>query len=60
MIDTLETYLISLPEDRLTIDISCKGLKSLPDLTRFKNLQKLHCFNNDLTSLPDLTRFNQI
>ena len=54
MTHTLETYLNSLPEDILTLDISCKGIKSLPDLTKFKNLKKLYCYDNLLTSLPTL------
>ena len=54
MTHTLETYLNSLPEDILTLDISCKGIKSLPDLTKFKNLKKLYCYDNQLTSLPTL------
>jgi Leucine-rich repeat (LRR) protein len=60
MTTAVETYLNSLPEDILTIDISCSRLKSFPDLTRFKNLQELHCYNNKLTSLPDLTRFKNL
>ena len=54
MTTEIETYLNSLPEDILTIDISCMGIKSLPDLTRFKNLKTLNCSNNELTSLPTL------
>ena len=54
MTTAIETYLNSLPKNVLTIDISCKGLTSLPDLTRFKNLQELYCTNNKLTSLPTL------
>ena len=60
MTTTVETYLNSLSEDILTLDISCKGIKSFPDLTRFKNLEILYCFCNELTSLPDLTRFKNL
>ena len=49
-----ERYLNSLPEGILTLNISGKRIKSLPDLTRFKNLQFLNCSNNQLTSLPTL------
>ena len=54
MTTEIETYFNSLPEDILTIDITFKSLKSLPDLTRFKNLQVLYCYNNELTVLPTL------
>jgi len=54
MTTEIETYLNSLPEDILIIDISFKSLKSLPDLTRFKNLKELYCSNNELTLLPTL------
>jgi len=46
----IETYLHSLPEDTEEIDVSDKGIKKL-DVTRFKNLKKLYCDNNQLTSL---------
>jgi hypothetical protein len=46
----------SLSEDILIIDISGKGITSLPDLTRFKNLQELYCSNNKLTSLHTLAQ----
>ena len=39
MTTKIETYLNFLSEDILTLDISGKGIKSLSDLTRFKNLQ---------------------
>ena len=54
MTTNIETYLNSLSEDILTLDIKGRGLKSLPDLTRFKNLQVLICYDNQLTSLPTL------
>ena len=54
MTTEIETYLNSLSEDILTINISGKGIKSLSNLTRFKNLQELYCYDNELTSLPTL------
>jgi len=56
MTTEIETYLNSLSEYILTLNISgkCKGIKSLPDLTRFKNLKTLNCSDNQLTSLPTL------
>ena len=54
MTNTIETYLNSLSEDILELNISSKNIKSLPDLTRFKNLKTLNCSNNKLTSLPTL------
>ena len=54
MTANIETYLNSLPEDILTINISCKNIKSLPNLTRFNNLTELICSDNQLTSLPTL------
>ena len=49
-----ERYLNSLPEGILKLDISDKGIQSLPDLTRFKNLKQLNCSRNKLTELPTL------
>ena len=40
----------SLPEDTEEINVSHEGLHSL-DVTRFKNLKRLYCSNNQLTSL---------
>ena len=60
MTTAVERYLNSLSEDILTIDISGKGIKSLPDLTRFKNLEVLYCFCNELTSLGTLPQNLQI
>jgi Leucine-rich repeat (LRR) protein len=54
MTTEIETYLNSLSEDILILNVSGRSITSLPDLTRFKNLQKLYCFNNELTSLPSL------
>jgi len=54
MTTAIKTYLNSLPEDILTINISNKGITSLPDLTRFKNLETLYCYDNKLTLLPTL------
>ena len=55
----IETYLNSLPNDILTLNISMsfdKCITSLPDLTRFQNLQSLNCYNTQLTSLPNLPK----
>ena len=52
----INTYLNSLPDDTTVINVSNKGLKNLPDLSRFKNLIKLYCSNNQLTSLPPLNK----
>ena len=54
MLFDIETYLNSLPDDTTEIDVSTKGLTYLPDLSRFKNLIKLRCSNNQLTSFPPL------
>ena len=52
MTTAIETYLNSLSEDILILSIECRGITSLPDLTRFKNLKELYCSDNKLTSLP--------
>jgi len=54
MTTAIEIYLNSLSETISNIDVSGRNIKSLPDLTRFKNLENLYCFNNKLTSLPSL------
>ena len=60
MTTAIETYLNSLSDNIPTIDISVEGIKSLPDLTRFKNLEVLVCSNNQLTLLPTLPQNLQI
>ena len=50
MTTKIKIYLNSLSDDIVILDITFKGITSLPDLTRFKNLQELHCSNNQLTS----------
>jgi len=50
----IERYLNSLSNDIVILDISNKGITSLPDLTRFENLKILYCYGNNLTSLPTL------
>ncbi len=52
----IEEYLNSLPDDIITINVSGKNLTYLPDLSRFKNLEKLYCGFNKLTSLPKLNK----
>jgi Leucine-rich repeat (LRR) protein len=54
MTTAIETYLNSLSEDISELNVNNKGIKSLPNLTRFKNLEVLDCDNNQLTSLPTL------
>jgi hypothetical protein len=43
MVD-IQVYIDSLESDVLEIDLSYKGLTSLPDLSRFINLQKTMIF----------------
>jgi Leucine-rich repeat (LRR) protein len=52
MTTTIETYLNSLSEYILTLSIDSRGITSLPDLTRFKNLKELYCSDNQLINLP--------
>jgi len=54
MTTEIETYLNSLSHDILSLNVSNRSIKSLPDLTRFKNLKELHCSKNQLSSLPML------
>ena len=50
----IEDYLNLLHLDTTDIDVSGKRLTYLPDLSRFKQLIRLYCFNNLLTELPPL------
>ena len=50
----IKQYIDSLPNDIETIDVSNKNIDYLPDLSRFKHLKQLYCYNNQLTSLPNL------
>lgn len=50
----IDLYIFSLPDNTEVISVPNKKLKYLPDLTRFTNLKKLDCRNNDLRSLPNL------
>jgi Leucine-rich repeat (LRR) protein len=52
----IERYLHSLPKDTIQIDVSCKDITDLPDLTGFTNLQYLYCDDNYLISLPRLPK----
>jgi len=54
MTTVIEPYLNSLSEDILILNVSGMHITSLPDLTRFKNLKILYCYNNQLTALPTL------
>ena len=54
MTTEIEIYLNSLSDDIVELSICGKGIKFLPDLTRFKKLKKLNCHNNKLTSLSNL------
>ena len=59
MTTLIETYLNSLPDDILTLNVNMsydKCITSLPDLTRFQNLQSLNCHNTKITSLPNLPK----
>ena len=49
-----QTYLDSLPNDIIKIDLSNRNLAELPDLSRFINLQYLECADNHLIILPKL------
>lgn len=50
----IDLYIFSLPDNTEFINVSNKNLTYIPSLTRFTNLKKLDCRNNNLTSLPNL------
>jgi Leucine-rich repeat (LRR) protein len=50
----IEEYLNSLDENSKEIDVANRNLTKLPNLTRFKKLEQLHCNHNQLRSLPAL------
>jgi hypothetical protein len=52
----IESYLNSLPENILEINIDGKGICYLPNIDRFTNLQCLSCDNNYLIYLPRLPK----
>ena len=44
-------YIRSLPLDTININVSGRNLKRLPDLSKFTQLQELHCHHNNLREL---------
>ena len=52
MVSDIDLYLDSLSKDIKELDLSSKGLKYLPELTSFTNLEILYCSDNYLSSLP--------
>ena len=54
------TYLNSFSEDISRLIIDGRGIKVLPDLTRFKNLKELYCSDNKLKTLPTLPQSLEI
>jgi Leucine-rich repeat (LRR) protein len=52
----INLYLDSLPLNTTYIDVSCRRLFDLPDLSRFTQLTVLDCSDNYLTSLPKLNK----
>ena len=49
-----QQYIDALPLDTTYIDLSSRWINTLPDLSRFTNLQGLDCSFNNFTSFPDL------
>ena len=54
MIEIKRKMFSKYADDVEEIDISGQRLTSLPDLSRFKNLKRFNCSNNQLTHLPSL------
>ena len=52
----IESYINNLDENTKYIRTDYKKINYLPNLNRFKNLQILWCYDNQLTSLPNLTQ----
>lgn len=59
-LEQVTDYLNGLNDDVEIIDLSQRGLKELPDLSRFKKLKKLHIPVNNLVSLPDLSECKEL
>lgn len=55
-IESIESYLDSLPDDITILDVSQKNLTYLPDISRFTGLEKLFCYKNLITELPKLPK----
>ena len=53
---TIESYLNSLPDDITELDVSERMLTYLPDISRFKSLEKLFCYKNSIVKLPELPK----
>ena len=50
----MQEYLDTLLDDIIELDVSNKNLSELPDISRFTKLQKLSCYNNQITQLDNL------
>ena len=50
----VQQYIDSLPDSCMYINLSGKGLDTLPDLSRFTNLYGLDCSFNKFTKFPKL------
>lgn len=52
---SVNEYLDSLDDDNTVVYLVDKNLTTLPDLTRFYNLQELYCNYNQLTRFSCIT-----